>query len=231
MLLRYRLWRLSLLFRDPPFKVDSTLCVIWILGVLSIFTFYIPLFLSSIPKLKHKYSIYSIDPSNIDVSLQFGVNNMSFSCATSDTELSELYTAHGICFPPSQFEGMCNGTLVAVYLTNLTYGSYVDEGTSKDFPEPFIVAKKNDLCGQQWIFDPVSDVFVSNSREYCLSNGKYGHTVENYVRCQDFDASIALVVLLGGLLGLLPLASLLCVVHLVYLAFITLKGLYVEYLL
>lgn len=198
-------------------------CNCWILGILSVFTFYIPLFLSSIPNLKHKYSIYTVDPSNIDVSLQFGENNMSFSCATSDTELAVLYTAHGICFPPSQFQGTCNGTLVTVHLTNLTYGSYVDQGTSKDFPTPFVVAKKNDLCGQQWIFDPVNDVFVSNSRQYCWS--------DNYMVCHQFETSIILVVVLGGILGLLPLASLLCVVHVVILMSTVSKRLYVEYVL
>lgn len=197
--------------------MDQFWYICWALGILSIFTFYIPLFLSSIPQLQHKFAIIHVDPSNIDVSIIFAGKNLTFPCTTTNTQLDDLYTTNGLCFPPYEFQGTCNGTLISVYLANITYKSYFDSGITKNFPTPFVLPKKNDLCDQEWIMDPVDNVFVSNSRSYC-----FGGDVKNYMHCKEFDKSIIEVIVFGGMFGMLPVASLLCVFHVFYV--------YIEYL-
>lgn len=213
---------------------------LWFCAALSIFTFYIPLFLSGIPNLQrlahlqhnvpvtlHILSDYPIAHNNFNGIENINNRNFSLSCSMGLKEINQVYNESGICFDPKFTSGLCDGKTISLILTDIYYErndhQYRDTITIKELPSPFNIGLFNKFCLLDWLYDPTEDFFIDNTRTY-LSESYVNGNSENYHYYgpknwednQNFRFPIIAICVMGSFFGILPVCSVITLICVIY---------------
>lgn len=183
----------------------------YFLAFVSIFTFWLPLFFIAIPEGQLSYKLEHNVPVNLVIQTSVSNDLFTIPCSMSNSEVEELYTSIGLCFPFERSSGVCNSTFVNIYLVDINYirDDIIYNDTQKRnevFPIPFNKAKKEFYCSHDFLYDPTGNVFVDE-------------TATNYIAHQDYWGKLLLVCTFGSFLGGGVIASFIVVAHAVLVLF------------
>ncbi len=146
-----------------------------IMAFLSIFTFYIPLFLSGIPQYQRAVRLQHRVDMNFNI---VDSTNTSFvlKCSMSDSQIRNVYNNNGICLDLQFSSGNCNQTFVSLVAQDIFYVRqnkiFRDDISNRQLgiPATFNLGFLRSSCDRDWLYDPTKDFFIDNSRTYLATN-------------------------------------------------------------
>ena len=185
-----------------------------IFATLPLLTFWFPLFRWGIPNMRHRDALEHQVDVTLTLAQSFSTEPIYINCSTSMSELTAVYKRHNICFPPSMSQAYCPADPQRLQLLQLIDVTYFREGqifrdvdALNDLPMPFDVNAMERLCTMDWLYDPVSHLFVNNNRPFCSRLAGS----EVWESCKEFTTAALLTYVCGSGMGLLLVAQIVSV--------------------